>query len=122
MQYLTHDGNKRQQKTTSGMYKMWSLFTLNSVTERNLIVTSKYIYLLVFFSLLSGLFYPIVTGHYSDKVFTGVLILFIGLTGGLIMYKSSKVDESKKLKYILGGGTIMFVDLFFISAATGIFG
>ena len=89
----------------------------------NILTYVKYIYLLFFFGLLSGLFYPIITKHYPDKPFTGIMILFAGLMGLLLIYKASKVeDQKKKFKYILIGGIIITGGLFFIIAGTGSLG
>ena len=82
---------------------------------------SKYVYLLFFFAFLSGLFYPIVTGNSPDKALTGVLILWVGLIGILLIFKGAK-DEEKKLKYLIMGTITVIADLVFIFAATGMFG
>ena len=69
------------------------------------------------------MFSPVISGKYSDKVFTGVLVLFGGLMGALLIYKATKEgNENKKLTYILVGGIIMFLDSVMIMASTGIFG
>jgi membrane associated rhomboid family serine protease len=89
----------------------------------NILTYVKYIYLLLFFALLSGLFYPIINKKYPDKVFTGTMILWVGLAGALLMYRATKEeDDKKKLKLIILGGVIMAGDVFFMFAASGIFG
>jgi multisubunit Na+/H+ antiporter MnhB subunit len=89
--------------------------------QQNIITGLKYIYLLFFFGFLSGLFYPIVTGYAPDKALTGILILWIGLIGILLLYKAAK-EEEKRLKYLIMGTIVVISDMFFIIAATGRFG
>lgn len=82
----------------------------------------KYACILVFFALLSGLFSPIITHQYPDKVFTGMLVLFSGLMGALLIYKATQKEGKESLKYIILGGIIMAGSMAFIMAATGRFG
>lgn len=55
----------------------------------------KYIYLIVFFALLAGFFHPIITDTSFDNLITGTLVLFIGLAGGVLVYKAI-TSESKR--------------------------
>ena len=49
----------------------------------------KYVYLVAFFALLAGFFNPLITGSSFDGVISGVLVLFVGLAGGVLLYKSA---------------------------------
>ena len=55
----------------------------------------KYVYLIIFFTLLSGVFYPITVNTNYDRVFLGVFILFLGLVGSILLYKAT-TSETKR--------------------------
>lgn len=86
------------------------------------LTTVKYVYILVYFALLSGLFYPIINKAYPDKVFTGMLVLLVGLSGALTLYKSVRDGGPHQTRGILIGGGIMFGDFMFMLAAIGSLG
>ncbi len=80
----------------------------------------KYIYLVIFFALLSGFFHPLITGISLDNVIIGVIILFVGLAGGVLVFKA--VTSESKREIFLGGGFAMIgISLFFIFQITGRF-
>ena len=74
----------------------------------------KYVYLLIFFGLLSGIFYPIIKDAPADSLFFGILILFLGLGGGILVYKGITSSEKQLTLTSIGLG-IMIVSLFLIS-------
>jgi len=80
----------------------------------------KYIYLVVFFALLSGFFHPIITDTSFDNVITGTLVLFIGLAGGVLVYKAT-TSESKRGIFFGGGFGLIAISLYFIFQMTGRF-
>jgi hypothetical protein len=79
---------------------------------------AKYIYLIVFFSLLAGMFYPIITHTSWDNVILGTLILFLGLVGTVSIYKASTTDKHKK-EYVIVGLTLTSIALFLVYAVIG---
>ncbi len=80
---------------------------------------TKYIYLIVFFSLISGVFYPLVeTGANVNSVVIGVLILFFGLSGAVLVYKAGTSDKRQKT-YLIAGFAILAIALLLIFAVTG---
>ena len=80
----------------------------------------KYIYLVVFFALLAGVFHPLITGISFDNVIIGVIILFVGLAGGVLVFKA--VTSESRREIFLGGGFAMIgISLFFIFQITGRF-
>ena len=81
---------------------------------------SKYIYLVFFFALLSGMFYPIITHSSSEGVIEGVLILFVGLAGSLLLYKAGTSDKSQK-GYLIAGFAIIAIALVLVYATLGRF-
>ena len=68
----------------------------------------KYVYLIVFFALLSGFFYPFITGSGFDDVIGGILVLFVGLVGGIILFKSTTSETKKELFFGIGFSLIGF--------------
>ncbi len=80
----------------------------------------KYIYLVIFFALLAGFFHPIITYTSFDNVITGTLVLFIGLAGGVLVYKAT-TSESKRGIFFGGGFGLIAISLYFIFQMTGRF-
>jgi len=78
----------------------------------------KYIYLVAFFALLSGLFYPLITNASFDGLIIGVLILFLGLAGGVLLYRSA-ISEKRRGILLGGGFTLMAISLYYIFQLTG---
>ena len=87
-------------------------------TSSKLLTGFKYIYLVAFFALLSGFFYPLITNTSFDSVVIGVLILFVGLAGGVLLYKAA-TSEKKREIFLVGGFTLMGISLYYIIAITG---
>lgn len=80
----------------------------------------KYIYLVVFFALLAGFFHPIITDTSFDNVITGTLVLFVGLAGGVLVYKAT-TSESKRGIFFGGGFGLIAISLYFVFQMTGRF-
>ncbi len=78
----------------------------------------KYIYLVAFFTLLSGFFYPLITNTSIDGVIIGVLILFVGLAGGVLLYRAA-TSEKRRVIFLGGGFALMAVSLYYIFQLTG---
>ena len=79
---------------------------------------AKYIYLIAFFALLSGMFYPIITHSSWDVVIEGTLVLFVGLAGTISMYKAASIEQHKRA-YLIIGLAITSIALFLVYAAIG---
>ena len=84
----------------------------------NVLTGFKYIYLVAFFALLAGLFYPLITNTSFVGVITGVLVLFVGLTGGVLLYRST-TSENRRGIFLGGGFTLMAISLYYIFQLTG---
>ena len=67
---------------------------MNKQSSR-LLVGFKYVYLIVFFALLAGFFYPLITDTGFGIVIIGVLVLFVGLAGGVLIYKSASSENRR---------------------------
>jgi hypothetical protein len=80
----------------------------------------KYVYLVFFFALLSGVFYPVITHSSGDSVVEGVLILFVGLAGAVLIYKAGTSDKHQKA-YLIAGFAILAISLVLVYAAIGKF-
>ncbi len=80
----------------------------------------KYIYLVIFFALLSGFFHPLITDTSFDNVVIGVIILFVGLAGGVLVFKAV-TSESRREIFLGGGFALIGISLFFIFQITGRF-
>jgi peptidoglycan/LPS O-acetylase OafA/YrhL len=82
------------------------------------ITSIKYIYLIVFFALLAGFFHPIITRTSFDNVIIGTLILFVGLAGGVLVFKA--ISSERKSRIFFGGGFgLITISLYFVFQMTG---
>ena len=78
----------------------------------------KYVYLIAFFALLSGVFYPLITNTSFEPVISGILILFLGLAGGVLLYKATTSETKREIFF--GIGLILIgISLYFIFQFTG---
>ena len=89
-----------------------------SKTPSKIISGFKYVYLIAFFALLSGFFHPIITDTSFDSVIIGVIILFVGLAGGILLFKAATSDKRKTI-YLGGGFALIIISLFYIFQITG---
>ena len=78
----------------------------------------KYVYLTAFFALLSGFFYPLINNLSFDIVIIGTSVLFLGLAGGVMLYKAT-VSETKKEIFFGSGFILIGISLYFIFQFTG---
>ena len=73
----------------------------------------KYVYITVFFALLAGFFSPLITGHSFDLVIIGVIVLFVGLGGAILVYKAA-TSEKRRMIYLGSGFALIIISLIFI--------
>ena len=78
----------------------------------------KYIYLVIFFLLLAGVFYPLINDLSLDGVISGVTVLFVGLAGGILLYKSASSEKRREIYFGVGVGLIA-ISLVLIFQITG---
>jgi hypothetical protein len=63
----------------------------------------RYVYLLAFFVLLSGIFVPLITSQTSfDVVILGTATLFLGLTGAILLFKGVTSDKRRGIFITIG--------------------
>ena len=67
----------------------------------------RYVYLLAIFALLSGVFFPLITpGVPFDHVIQGTATLFLGLVGGILLFKATTSDNRRGILIAIGFGLI----------------
>ena len=63
----------------------------------------RYAYLLAIFALLAGVFFPLITpGIPYDHVIQGTATLFLGLVGGILLFKAATSDNRKGVLIAIG--------------------
>jgi len=72
----------------------------------------------MFFALLAGFFSPLITGNSFEPVISGVVVLFVGLIGGILVYKSA-TSEKINLVYFGSGFALIAISLGLIFQLTG---
>ncbi len=81
---------------------------------KSLIVSgTKYIYIIIAAALLSGIFTPLTIGEDWDQVIFGMLSIFLGLGGGVVIYLGVKTQKFTILM-VSGGLAMMFASLVLI--------
>ena len=77
--------------------------TKNSKPTTILAQIPRYAYLLAIFALLAGVFFPLITPGVSyDHVIQGTAILFLGLAGGILLFKATTSDNRRGILIIIG--------------------
>jgi len=63
----------------------------------------RYAYLLAIFALLTGVFFPLITpGIPFDYVIQGTATLFLGLAGGILLFKAITSDNRRGILIAIG--------------------
>ena len=63
----------------------------------------RYVYLIAIFALLAGVFFPMITpGVPFDYIIMGTLTLFLGLAGGILLFKATTSDNRRGILIIIG--------------------
>ena len=85
----------------------------------------KYVYLIVFFALLAGTMAPIVdpleTGATFEESFKGTGILFVGLAGGILIFKATTSIENRMTFLIIGFALMIICSVFMAEFANNSF-
>jgi len=67
----------------------------------------RYAYLLAIFALLAGVFFPLITPGVSyDYVIQGTAVLFLGLAGGILLFKAITSDNWRGILIAIGFASI----------------
>jgi len=81
--------------------------TKNSKSTTILAQIPRYVYLLAIFALFTGIFFPLITpGIPFDYVIQGTATLFLGLTGGILLFKATTSDNRRGILIAIGFGLI----------------
>ena len=65
----------------------------------------RYVYLIAIIVLLSGVFFPLITTGADDAfsfVIGGTAILFLGLAGGILLFKATTSDKKRGILFAIG--------------------
>ena len=78
----------------------------------------RYVYLLAIFALLSGVFFPLITPNAPlDLVIQGTATLFLGLVGGILLFKAVTSDKKRGI-FITVGFALITISLVLIYQVT----
>jgi hypothetical protein len=90
---------------------------LKNITSKA-ITGAKYIYLIVFFAFLAGIFNPLINERPLDDVIFGIIVLFVGLAGSILVYKAATSENKRGI--LLGGGFgLIAISFYYIIQFTG---
>ena len=77
--------------------------TKNSKPTTILAQIPRYAYLLTIFALLAGVFFPLITPGISfEYVIQGTATLFLGLAGGILLFKATTSDNRRGILVAIG--------------------
>ena len=78
----------------------------NSKTSKPMTILAqipRYVYLLAIFALLSAIFFPLITpGMPFDYAIQGTATLFLGLVGGILLFKAITSDNRRGILIAIG--------------------
>ena len=74
---------------------------------------TKYVYIVIVAALLSGIFTPLTLGIEIEDVIFGMLTIFLGLVGGIIIFLATK-SQKMTLIMMVGGLAMITTSLFLI--------
>ena len=89
-----------------------------SNTTSKAITGAKYVYLIVFFAFLAGIFNPIINERPLDDVAFGVIVLFVGLAGSILVYKAA-TSENRRGIFLGGGFGLIAISFYYIIQFSG---
>ena len=105
------DGEKEKQtepeKISGNIHQTQEIEKLESTKTSKPTTTlaqiPRYAYLLAIFSLLAGIFFPLITPRMAfDHVIQGTAVLFLGLAGGILLFKATTSDNGRGILIAIG--------------------
>jgi len=72
----------------------------------------KYAYIIAAAALLSGIFTPLTIGTDVEIVFSGMLSIFLGLGGGILIFLGIRASSQKLTNLMICGGLGMMIGSF----------
>ena len=73
----------------------------------------KYVYIVVAAALFSGIFTPLTLGVDIEQVFSGILVVLLGLAGGILVYLGTK-NQKYSIIMVCGGLGIIITSIILI--------
>ena len=73
----------------------------------------RYVYLVAIFALLSGVFFPLITIGADDAysfVIGGMAVLFLGLAGGILLFKGTTSDRNQGI-FLTAGFALIAISI-----------
>ncbi len=74
---------------------------------------AKYVYLTCLFALFAGFFHPLVRGLDFSPVIVGILVLFVGLGGAILVFKATE-SYKRQTVFMASGLSLIAVSLVMI--------
>ena len=91
------------KKISKNIQKSQEIENLENTKTSKLAQIPRYAYLLTIFVLLTGVFFPLITPEMSfDYVIQGTAILFLGLVGGILLFKATTSDNRRGILVAIG--------------------
>ena len=91
------------EKISENIQQSQEIEKLESTKTSKLAQIPRYVYLLTIFVLLTGVFFPLITPEMSfDYVIQGTAILFLGLAGGILLFKATTSDNRRGILIVIG--------------------
>ena len=80
---------------------------------------TKYVYIIVAAALLSGIFTPFTIGVEPQNVIFGILILFIGVGGGVLIFKGVTAEKTSTILVCVGLSVMVISLVLILQIVTG---
>ena len=91
------------QKISENTQQSQKIENLENTKTSKLAQIPRYAYLLTIFVLLTGVFFPLITpGIPYDHVIQGTATLFLGLAGGILLFKATTSDNRRGILIAIG--------------------
>ena len=91
------------EKISKNIQQSQEIEKLESTKTSKLAQIPRYAYLLTIFVLLTGVFFPLITPEMPfDYVIQGTVVLFLGLAGGILLFKATTSDNRRGILITIG--------------------
>ena len=91
------------EKISKNIQQSQEIEKLESTKTSKLAQIPRYAYLLTIFVLLTGVFFPLITPEIPfDDVIQGTATLFLGLAGGILLFKATTSDNRRGILIAIG--------------------
>ena len=93
----------KPEKISKNIQQSQKFEKLESTKTSKLAQIPRYAYLLTIFVLLTGVFFPLITPEMPfDYVIQGTAVLFLGLAGGILLFKATTSDNRRGILIAIG--------------------